>query len=52
MQTRDGRPARTGPEAMPGPADSYVAYGKAWATQNEVLPWLWKPPCGQAAARP
>ena len=31
MQTRDGRPVRTGPEAMPGPADTYVAYGKAWA---------------------
>ena len=23
--TRDGRPVRTGPEAMPGPEDSFVA---------------------------
>jgi len=31
MQTRDGRPLRTGPEAMPGPEDTYVGYGRGWA---------------------
>jgi len=36
MQTRDGRPVRTGPEAMPGPADSYVAYGRAWANVSNT----------------
>ena len=36
MQTRDGRPVRTGPEAMPGPADTYVAYGKAWANVSDT----------------
>ena len=36
MQTRDGRPVRTGPEAMPGPADTYVAYGKAWANASNT----------------
>lgn len=28
---RDGRPYRVGPEAMPGPADTYISYGEAWA---------------------
>jgi arylsulfatase A-like enzyme len=36
MQTRDGKPVRTGPEAMPGPADTYVAYGKAWANVSNT----------------
>jgi arylsulfatase len=36
MQTRDGRPVRTGPEAMPGPADTYVAFGKAWANVSDT----------------
>jgi arylsulfatase A-like enzyme len=36
MQTRDGRPVRTGPEAMPGPADTYVAYGKSWANVSDT----------------
>ncbi|MES2791954.1 MAG: arylsulfatase [Planctomycetota bacterium] len=31
MQTRDGRAVRTGPDVMPGPADTYVAYGRDWA---------------------
>lgn len=30
-QIRDGRPTRTGPEAMPGPQDTYIAYGLNWA---------------------
>jgi arylsulfatase A-like enzyme len=36
MQTRDGRPVRTGPEAMPGPADTYVAYGRGWANVSDT----------------
>jgi arylsulfatase A-like enzyme len=36
MQTRDGRPVRTGPGVMPGPADTYVAYGKGWATVSDT----------------
>jgi arylsulfatase A-like enzyme len=31
MQTRDGRVVRSGPNVMPGPADTYVAYGRNWA---------------------
>jgi len=30
-QTRDGYPVRMGRQVMPGPADTYIAYGKAWA---------------------
>ena len=36
MQTRDGRPVRTGPEAMPGPEDTYVAYGRGWANVSNT----------------
>lgn len=36
MQTRDGRPVRSGPDAMPGPADTYVAYGKSWANVSDT----------------
>jgi arylsulfatase len=36
MQTRDGRPVRTGPDAMPGPPDTYVAYGKSWANVSDT----------------
>jgi arylsulfatase len=31
MQTRDGRPVRSGQNVMPGPADTYIAYGLEWA---------------------
>jgi len=30
-QTRDGRPMRGGPGVMPGPDDTFLAYGEAWA---------------------
>ena len=30
-QTRDGFPVRQGPNVMPGPDDTYVAYGHGWA---------------------
>ena len=36
MQTRDGRPLRTGPEAMPGPEDSFVGYGGGWANVSNT----------------
>ncbi len=36
MQTRDGRWVRTGPQVMPGPPDSYVAYGKSWANVSNT----------------
>ncbi len=36
MQTRDGRPVRSGPNVMPGPADSYVAYGRSWANVSDT----------------
>jgi arylsulfatase len=35
-QTRDGYPVRMGPEAMPGPADTYVAYGEGWANVSNT----------------
>jgi arylsulfatase len=36
MQTRDGRPVRTGPDVMPGPEDTYVAYGRGWANVSNT----------------
>lgn len=35
-QTRDGFPVRMGKHVMPGPADTYVAYGRAWATVSNT----------------
>ncbi|MFO0848547.1 MAG: arylsulfatase [Gemmataceae bacterium] len=35
-QTRDGFPVRMGPKAMPGPADTYVAYGRGWANVSNT----------------
>ena len=34
-QTRDGWPVRAG-RAMPGPADTYIAYGKHWANVSNT----------------
>jgi len=34
-QTRDGYPVRNG-HAMPGPADTYIAYGKNWANVSNT----------------
>lgn len=31
VRTRDGRAIRNGLDVMPGPADSYIAYGRNWA---------------------
>jgi arylsulfatase len=36
MQTRDGRFVRTGPEAMPGDEDTFVAYGTGWANTSNT----------------
>ena len=36
MQTRDGRWVRSGPGVMPGPADTYVAYGRGWANASNT----------------
>lgn len=35
-QSRDGYPIRMGPEAMPGPADTYIAYGIGWANVSNT----------------
>lgn len=36
QQTRDGRPVMMGPGAMPGPEDTYIAYGKGWANVSNT----------------
>ncbi len=36
MQTRDGRPVKTGPKVIPGPADTYIAYGRNWANVSNT----------------
>ena len=43
--TRDGRPVRTGYGVMPGPADTYISYGKSWANSSNTpfrryKPWV------------
>lgn len=35
-RTRDGRPMRMGTGVMPGGADTYISYGKAWAYLSNV----------------
>jgi arylsulfatase len=35
-QTRDGFPVRMGDKVMPGPADTYVAYGRGWANVSNT----------------
>ncbi|MBN1421402.1 MAG: arylsulfatase [Planctomycetes bacterium] len=36
MKTRDGRPVRGGPGVMPGPADTYIGYGRNWANVSNA----------------
>ena len=36
MQTRDGRWVRRGEGVMPGPPDTYIAYGKNWANVSNT----------------
>ncbi len=33
---RDGRPYRVGPDAMPGPEDTYISYGESWANVSDT----------------
>jgi arylsulfatase len=40
--TRDGRPVRTGYGVVPGPADTYIAYGKPWANASNTPFRLYK----------
>jgi len=40
--TRDGRPVRTGRGVMPGPADTYIAYGRPWANSSNTPFRLYK----------
>jgi arylsulfatase len=35
-QTRDGWPVLTGPAVMPGPGDTYIAYGRNWANVSNT----------------
>ncbi len=35
-QTRDGYPVRMGSRVFPGPADTYVAYGRGWANVSNT----------------
>jgi arylsulfatase len=35
-QTRDGYPVRQGYGVMPGPADTYIAYGRGWANVSNT----------------
>ena len=36
MQTRDGRPVRTGPGVEAGGADTYIGYGQGWANVSNT----------------
>ena len=36
MRTRDGRPFQCGPETMPGPDGTFVAYGRNWANVSNT----------------
>jgi len=35
-RSREGRPVRTGPGEMPGPSDTYIAYGRDWANVSNT----------------
>jgi arylsulfatase len=35
-RTRDGFPVRQGPGVMPGPGDTYIAYGQGWANVSNT----------------
>ncbi|MEA3368605.1 MAG: sulfatase-like hydrolase/transferase, partial [Planctomycetota bacterium] len=40
--TRDGKPVRVGHGVMPGPADTYIAYGREWANVSNTPFRLYK----------
>jgi arylsulfatase len=35
-RSREGLPVLTGPEVMPGPSETYIAYGQAWANVSNT----------------
>ena len=35
-QTRDGRPILGGPNILPGPDDTFISYGRAWANVSDT----------------
>lgn len=35
-RSREGLPVLTGPEVMPGPSETYIAYGQGWATVSNT----------------
>lgn len=41
-RTRDGHPVLMGPEVMPGPPESYIAYGRNWANVSNTPLRLYK----------
>lgn len=41
-QTREGYPMRKGPKAMPGPEDTFIAYGENWANVSNTPFRLYK----------
>lgn len=41
-QTRDGYPVRQGQGVLPGPADTYIGYGEAWANVSNTPFRLYK----------
>lgn len=42
LATRDGRPIRDGPGTMPGPDDTFIAYGRNWANVSNTPFRLYK----------
>lgn len=42
MQTREGEMVKTGTDVMPGPADSFIAYGENWANVSDTPFRLYK----------
>ena len=36
MQTRDGRPLKTGPGVMAGPKNTFIGYGRGWANVSNT----------------
>lgn len=42
MQTRDGEAVKTGPDIMPGPENSFAAYGENWANVSDTPFRLYK----------
>lgn len=41
-RSREGLPVLTGPDVMPGPSETYIAYGQAWANVSNTPFRLYK----------